>query len=311
MNTVLQMGLVTIAIPAYKDKWLAEAIESALNQDYENIELIIVDDHSPYGLEKIVTPYLKDSRVRYYYNEKNLGKESIVLNWNKCVDLANGEFFVLLCDDDILLPNFVSSLLTLAKKYPDCNVFHGRRIIFDASTEEERKENPWPEFEDYSSFFKADYLKQRKHTITEFLYRTELIKKEKYEVFPVGYFSDNATILKFAKYGGIASSSEVVCRFRKSREHISGNNKYVYAKAKAAIFFYQWYQDNINLLLTNKKKNDWIDIWMASFFKKADSLDKIRILFLIPHEVWGYKQKIYMFLSIFGITNIIDSLRGK
>lgn len=307
----LIQGLVTIAIPAYKDKWLAEAIESALNQDYENIELIIVDDHSPFGLEKIVTPYLKDSRVHYYYNEKNLGKESIVLNWNKCVDLANGEFFVLLCDDDILLPNFVSSLLTLAMKYPDCNVFHGRRSVFDDSTEEERDENQWPEFEDYGSFFKADYINQRNHTITEFLYRTKLIKKEKYEVFPVGYFSDNATILKLIKFGGIASSKEVLCKFRKSKDHISGNNRYEYGKAKAAISYYTWYQTNICSLLSDKKKNDRLDIWMVSFFNNATFLGKLKILSIIPHDIWGYKQKMYMFLSIFGLNKIIDSLRGR
>ena len=62
-------GLVTIAIPAYKRKWLNEAIESALAQNYKDIELIIVDDHSPQNLKDIVEPYLSDGRVSYYYNE--------------------------------------------------------------------------------------------------------------------------------------------------------------------------------------------------------------------------------------------------
>ncbi len=311
MNTVLQMGLVTIAIPAYKDKWLAEAIESALNQDYENIELIIVDDHSPFGLEKIVTPYLKDSRVRYYYNEKNLGKESIVNNWNRCVDLAEGEFFVLLCDDDILLPNFVSSLLSLSIKYAECNVFHGRRSVLDNLTGQEKEDNLWPEYEDFTSFMSAEYHNQRRHTITEFLYRTSLLKKEKYEVFPIGFFSDNATILKLSRYGGIASSKEVLCIFRKSEDHISGNYKYEFEKAKAAISYYSWYQRNINSLLSDKKKGDKLDIWLSFFYKNASFIGKLQILSLIPHEIWGYKQKMYMFLSIFRLNKIIDSITEK
>ena len=230
MERILQSGLVTIAIPAYKSKWLPEAIDSALNQDYNNIELVIVDDHSPYDLKTIVLPYLKDKRVRYYYNESNLGKDSIVYNWNKCVDLANGEFFVLLCDDDILLPNFVSGLIKLAEKYPYCNVFHGRRTLLNDMTGQKSEENPWPEYEDFSTFLKAEYYHQRKHTITEFLYRTSILKTEKFEIFPVGYFSDNATILKLAKNGGIASSSEVVCMFRYSTEHISSNKKFTIGK---------------------------------------------------------------------------------
>jgi glycosyltransferase involved in cell wall biosynthesis len=311
MNTVLQMGLVTIAIPAYKNKWLAEAIESALNQDYENIELIIVDDHSPYGLEKIVKPYLKDKRVSYYFNEKNLGKESIVLNWNRCVDLANGEYFVLLCDDDLLMPSFVSTLLSLAEKYPECNVFHGRRAVLNELKGETMDDDNWPEYEDFDSFLKANSLEQRKQTVTEFLYRTNVLKKERYEVFPVGYFSDCATILKMIKNGGIASVSEVTCLFRKSQEHISGNKKYEYGKAKAAILYYNWFQKNIKPSLSDKKKNDALDSWLTSFFRKAGLIDKIRIIFIAPYDVWSYKQKVYMFLSIFGLNILIDSIASS
>lgn len=72
MNTLIK-GLVSIAIPAYKRKWLKEAIYSALSQDYQNIEVIIVDDHSPQNLRDIVSPFLIDKRVSYYYNEINLG----------------------------------------------------------------------------------------------------------------------------------------------------------------------------------------------------------------------------------------------
>lgn len=305
----LYQALVTIAIPAYKDKWLAEAIESALNQDYENIELVIVDDHSPFGLEKIVSPYLKDKRVHYYYNEKNLGKESIVLNWNKCVDFAKGEFFVLLCDDDILKPNFVSSLLNLTNKYPQCNVFHGRRAVFDKSTDIIKADNAWPEYETFDSFLKAKSSNQRKHTITEFMYRTRIIKEKKFEVFPVGYFSDDATILKLAKNGGIVSSNDVICLFRNSREHISSNSKYEYGKAKAAILYYNWFQKYINSSLSDKRKADILDIWLIGFFKKADFVDKIRIITIVPHEVWGYKQKVYMLFSIFGMNKVIDYIK--
>lgn len=305
----LIQGLVTIAIPAYKDKWLAEAIESALNQDYEDIELIIVDDHSPYGLEKIVVPYLNDKRVRYYYNEKNLGKESIVLNWNRCLELAQGEFFVLLCDDDILKPNFVSTLLSLTEKYPDCNVFHGRKASLDDLTGEIVEEKPWPDYEDFISFSEADYAERRKHTITEFLYRTDLIKKEEYEIFPVGYFADNATILNLVKYGGIASSEKVICMFRKSDDHISGNGKYAFGKAKAALLYYNWYKNNINIEWTNKRKRDWLDWCLAIPFNEANVKDKIRILSIVPNDIWSYKQKLYMLLSIIGLNRIIDSFK--
>ena len=299
------LPLVTIAIPAYKGKWLAEAIESALNQDYKNIELIIVDDHSPYNLGRIVNPYLKDKRVRYYYNEKNLGKKSIVYNWNRCLDLAKGDYFVLLCDDDVLLPNFVCTLLQLANKYPNCFVFHGRRDVFDESTGIIREEEAWPEYEDFESFMKLELKSQRTHTITEFLCRTSLLKTIKYEIFPVGYFSDNATILKLAKIGGISSSQKTCCVFRKSNEHITGNKKYEYEKAKAAIQYFTWYKKNINTTLNENYKNNILDRWLYTFYKKADTIGKIRIVSIAPLKVWGVKQKIFLYSLSLGLNKVL------
>lgn len=227
-------SLVTIAIPAYKRHWLSEAIESALNQDYQDIELLIVDDHSPQNLKEVVDPYLKDPRVHYYYNEKNLGKESIVLNWNHCLELAHGEFFILLCDDDILAQNFVSTLLELAEKYPQCNVFHGRREIRNMMNGEVEKDPVWPEYETCEEFMKNDGF-SRWHTITEFMYRTKHAKKIGYFNLPMGWGSDDVSIVRFMEQGGIASSQDCVAMFRKSDEHISGTHKGAYKKAKARI----------------------------------------------------------------------------
>ena len=105
--------LVTIAIPAYKATFLRKAISSALKQTYSNIELIVVDDCSPENLESI-TKEFNDSRICYYKNTTNLGKNDPSKNWNKCLEYANGEFFALLCDDDTYEPTVVEEMLKLA-----------------------------------------------------------------------------------------------------------------------------------------------------------------------------------------------------
>lgn len=62
----------SITIPAYKQKYLYEAIESCLAQTYEDFELIIVDDASPEDLKSVVDQF-DDKRIRFYRNEKNCG----------------------------------------------------------------------------------------------------------------------------------------------------------------------------------------------------------------------------------------------
>ena len=63
----------SVAIPAYKPQFLKEAIESVQAQSFTDWELIIVDDCSPADLRSIVAPFLLDSRISYYRNEKNFG----------------------------------------------------------------------------------------------------------------------------------------------------------------------------------------------------------------------------------------------
>ena len=67
--------LVSLAIPVYNGKaYLVDAITSCLAQDYDNFELIISDNASTDGTERICREFAtKDARVKYFRNEKNLG----------------------------------------------------------------------------------------------------------------------------------------------------------------------------------------------------------------------------------------------
>ena len=295
--------LVTIAIPAYKATYLHEAIESALQQDYKKIELIIVDDCSPHNLYDIVKRY-NDPRIRYYRNEKNLGKESIVHNWNRCLEYAKGEFFVLLCDDDILLPYFVSELLNLADKYPECNVFHARKI--DIQNDGNKKESSiWPEYEKADDFLRNRLTKKRHHTITEFLYRTAAVKEKKYIVFPKGFYSDNASIIAFTQEGGIASSEKCLALFRYNDEHITSNTstENCIGKAKDAIAYWKWIH-HFNVAKEYEQQiNEEVQCTIYNCFIKSSFLTKINLFKIIPFKIVPLKIRIGFIINFFKHKN--------
>ena len=123
---------VSIGIPAYKPEFLEEAIASVLAQTFEDWELIVVDDCSPGDIQGVVSKFT-DPRIRYYRNEKNLGAEDPSYNWDKCVSYAQGEYFCLLCDDDLYHPTFLEEMLKLTDQFPDCNVFRARGQRMDAN----------------------------------------------------------------------------------------------------------------------------------------------------------------------------------
>ena len=94
--------LVSVCIPAYNNaEYIKDTIDSILNQTYQNIELVIVDDNSKDNTYELIQK-IGDERIKLYHNDKNLGMSG---NWNRCLSLCTGKYAKLVCADDILSPD--------------------------------------------------------------------------------------------------------------------------------------------------------------------------------------------------------------
>ena len=110
MTEETQYPLVTFALFAYKqERYIREAVEAALAQDYPNLEIIISDDASPDGTWKIIeeclTGYRGHHRVRLNRNPRNLG---VMAHINEVARLASSDVIVVGAGDDISRPDRVS-----------------------------------------------------------------------------------------------------------------------------------------------------------------------------------------------------------
>lgn len=92
-------GMISIIMPAYNaQRTLHQAVDSALCQTYQNIELLIIDDFSSDSTGQIAEEYIKqDRRVRLLKNNKNLG---VAASRNRGVAAARGEWVAFLDSDD-------------------------------------------------------------------------------------------------------------------------------------------------------------------------------------------------------------------
>lgn len=104
----MKEDLVSIIIPVYKvEKYLKECLESIVNQTYENLEIILVNDGSPDSCGKICDEYArKDARVRVIHKE-NGGLSSAR---NAGLDIANGEYISFVDSDDAVNEKFIEIL---------------------------------------------------------------------------------------------------------------------------------------------------------------------------------------------------------
>lgn len=276
---------ISVAIPAFKGKYLKDAIQSVLDQDYPYFELIIVNDHSPENLDIIINTF-HDNRIRYYKNSHNLGKKSIALNWNLCLDYARYSYFTLLCDDDLMDPSFLFEMINLSRNYPQCSIFKSGTIRFGKGRYIESED--FPIKENYAGFLNNKIEGKRSYTIPEFFFKTEVIKKcGGYVPFPMGFYSDSASILNIIKESGyIVTSPKKLIRFRLSEEHISSDHNYCYEKAKAAICYYNWSKNRLNKSQLKKLKKT-LESDVVWYYKNALSLStKIKILFVIPFSFY-------------------------
>ncbi len=105
--------LVSIIIPVYNgSNYMREAIDSALNQTYDNIEVLVINDGSTDETESIALSY--GDKIRYYKKEN--GGVSTALNYG--LKMMKGDFFSWLSHDDKYLPEKIE---TQVKKYLELN----------------------------------------------------------------------------------------------------------------------------------------------------------------------------------------------
>src|SRR5260370_38103521 len=107
--------LVSFPIVTYNSgRFIKRCLESVLDQKYQNLEVVIVDNGSTDGTVDILEPFAEKCRI--YYNDENLG---FAAAQNQAIALAQGEGGLTLNPDLLLLPNFVHALVDACNKHPN------------------------------------------------------------------------------------------------------------------------------------------------------------------------------------------------
>lgn len=110
-------GLVSIIMPSWNTgRFIAESIQSVLNQTYTNWELLIVDDCSTDNTDDVVASF-QDERIRYFHNAKNSGA---ALTRNRAMQEAQGEWIAFLDSDDLWMPDKLEKQLTWMEENGHC-----------------------------------------------------------------------------------------------------------------------------------------------------------------------------------------------
>jgi len=132
---------ISVCVPTYNGaKYLRECIESVLGQTFGDLELLIVDDCSTDGTLDIARSYgSRDVRVRVLKNDRNLGSAGVP-NYNRCVQLAKGEWIKFVFQDDFLEPTCLAQMLS-ASRPTDQVIICRRQFQFAGEIDETTRAN--------------------------------------------------------------------------------------------------------------------------------------------------------------------------
>ncbi len=123
------LPLVSVLLPVYNaDRYIAQAIESILNQTLTNFELLIIDDGSTDGSAQILQAYAaQDQRIRLLVRENR----GLISTLNEMLQQAKGEFLARMDADDLSLPDRLQQQVQFLQQHPEVVCVGGAFDLID------------------------------------------------------------------------------------------------------------------------------------------------------------------------------------
>jgi len=266
----------SVTIPAFKRRFLDEALRSVLSQTYSDWEMVIVDDCSPEDLLSVVKPYLEDDRVRYYRNDRNCGAVDVVDNWNICLKYCTGDYVICIGDDDRLLPCCLEEYAKLIISHPGLNVYHCRTQIINEKGDVVDEQEQRPEWESAVSMIWNRWDLRDKQYIGDFCYDINNLRAVGgYYKLPLAWGSDDITAVRAARDLGVANTQVFCFQYRVNAQTIS-NSGNALVKMDATSAQYQWFCD----FLDEKGRDEHLSPTDAEYLRTID----------VPRHMYYYRS---------------------
>lgn len=125
--------VVSIMIPTFlRNNYLSETIDSVLKQNTTVSYEIVVVDNNPEIEDETTLSLIKNycpEKIAYYKNPCNLGMFG---NWNRCLELALGEWVLILHDDDTIMSDYIDKMMKIVQQYPEVSCVGCGYTLIDA-----------------------------------------------------------------------------------------------------------------------------------------------------------------------------------
>lgn len=298
---------LAIIIPAYKHQFLYHALFSIANQTCKDFNLYIGDDASPNPIGEIVEEFRDRLNFVYKRFDQNLGAKSLVWHWKRCIEMTQGEeWLMILGDDDYLSENFVDifygNLPHIEEK--DFKVVRFSVQIVNEVSKAITQKNEQPTFEKSTDSFFRMLNKENQSSLSEYVFRKDSFLKHGFKNFPLAWHSDDLAWMEFSEFEDIFSVNEATVFVRKTPISITGREDNFYQKHEASfLFFKKIVSDYISKFNLEQQKRLILALEFWMFKQKQFDLNNFKLLFFGFFKRYGlirsFKFSYYFFQKKF------------
>ena len=217
------MPPLAIVIPAYKATFLSKTLDSLAQQTNQNFTVYVGNDAGPEGIAAIVDGFRDRLNIHYHHFENNIGGQSLVKQWERCLALIqNEEWIWLLPDDDYADPECVARFYNgLQKSNFDLFRFNVHFVNADESIFKTNAALPAMQTAFDSLMEKLSF--SRPSTVAEFIFNRKKFESIGFTEIPMAWGTDDLLWYMLGKDKGIQNCNEAFVYLRQSHLNISNN----------------------------------------------------------------------------------------
>ncbi len=228
-------SLVSIGIPTYNraNSYLKQALRSAVNQTYKNIEIIVSDNCSADDTESVVKEF-NDSRIKYYRQKENIGA---VPNCNFCLEQSQGKYFLALYDDDLIDDDFIFTCMNAVGSHSEPGVILTGARVIDSEGKVLASSHNMVSGYSTAEFILGWFARKVPLYLCSTLFNTEMLKQLGGFHSKTNMYEDVAAFVQLAARYGRADIFDIKASFRRHDSNMGRD-----------VHYYEWCEDSLYLL---------------------------------------------------------------
>ena len=295
------MQQLSIIIPYYKRAFFEATLDSLANQTNKCFKVFIGDDASPEDPTIILKKFEGQFIFEYHRFNQNLGGNSLVKQWNRCIDFCGNDssWIMILGDDDVLGANVVEEFYNNIENINNLNlnVVKFSTLVIDENNNPISKIYVNKKNEKATDALCYKLLNKNRSSLSEHVFRKSIYKQIGFKEYDLVWHSDDMAWLEFSNFSNLYCITDEKVYIRVTDKCISGNIENNIIKNKATLNFFSdlvfkylikfnFFQRNLILRLyesnlikvKGKSKNTYLKIFWL-YFKNAYLFSVVRFTY--------------------------------